>query len=472
MPDTLILRFRDVTADDPIRKHRAIISDSGYVWWGWWKKESEPSRSRELGELAERARSGGLIIGLFDRSKEAYFAANIVDCVWADYPIPSPELRRTPTYYSEERVAAWFRFTSIEERDRASFTAEFATPPTGEATLFPVWREQRQGVTIANSVSCDIVPLHANSILHLSDIHLGADYGFPARSRPGAIPLIDVIARDFENEPPGLIVISGDFTTRADANVLLAEGGQFLLDLSARLRVPPEKFILVPGNHDIALQKWRPQNYSHETAFRTFVRDFQGEQPTYPDLRRFRLPDGREIEVLTINSVRLRHESEKMYGYVQWQLYDEFLRNRPCDPSVLRIAVLHHHLVSSAREEVLSTEYPEASISTTIDAGAVIEGLQRHGFAMVLHGHQHVPALAQITRATRGSPETAEPEELGKGITVIAAGSAGATGTRLSDEMRDNSYNLLRLDPLRIDVEARRFSPGASPQRLFRFRLP
>lgn len=471
MPDTLILRFRDVTADDPIRQHRAIISDSGYVWWGWWKKESEPSRVRELGELAERARSGGVTIGLFDRSTRAYFAANVVDCVSADYPIPSPELRRTPTYYAEERVAAWFRITAIEERSEADFAAEFALPPKGEATLFPVWRDSRQRIAVADEVSSDTVRLATHSILHLSDIHLGADFGFPTRARPGATPLLDMIARGFEDEPPGLIVVSGDFTTRADANVLLDEGIRFLVDLSTRLRVPRERFVLVPGNHDIALRRWRPQDYSHETAFRLFVKEFHGEARSYPDLRSFLLPDGRRIEVLTINSVRLRHESEKLFGYVQWQLYDDFLRDRPHDPDVTRIAVLHHHLVSSAREEVLSVEYPEASISTTIDAGAVIEGLQRHGFAMVLHGHQHVPALVRIARATRGTLEGAGREALGKGVAVVAAGSAGATGTRLSDEMRDNSYNLIRLDRAGLDIEARRFSPGASAQRVFRFLL-
>lgn len=472
MPDTLILRFRDVTADDPIRQHRTLISDSGYVWWGWWKKESEPSRIRELEQLAERARSGGVTIGLFDRSTQMYFAANVVDCVWADHPILSPEPRRTPTYYAEERVAAWFRITSIEERDAAHFAAEFAVPPTGEATLFPVWRDNRQAAAAVDPVSNDVAPLGADTILHLSDIHLGADFGFPTRIRPGATPLVDMIARDFEREPPGLVVVSGDFTTRADANVLLEDGVRFLADLSTRLNVPRERFVIVPGNHDIALQRWRPQNYSHETAFRLFVREFYGQDRSFPDLRRFRRPDGRQIEVLTINSVRLRHESEKMFGYVQWQLYEDVLRNRPHDPDVIRIAVLHHHLVSSAREEVLSADYPEASVSTTIDAGAVIEGLQRHGFAMVLHGHQHVPALVRIARATRGASEASAPEELGRGVAVVAAGSAGASGARLSDEMRDNSYNLIRLDRAGLDVEVRRFSPGASPQKAFRFLLP
>ena len=70
----------------------------------------------------------------------------------------------------------------------------------------------------------------------------------------------------------------------------------------------------------------------------------------------------------------------------------------PHDRNTVRIAVLHHHLVPAPREEVPTTDYPLASVSVTVDAGAVIAGLQRHHFELALHGHQHVPAATNVSR--------------------------------------------------------------------------
>ena len=50
------------------------------------------------------------------------------------------------------------------------------------------------------------------------------------------------------------------------------------------------------------------------------------------------------------------------------------------DPSQPRVAVLHHHLIpfSGRRDE-----------STTRNAYEVLTRLIKHGFSLVLHGHQH-----------------------------------------------------------------------------------
>ena len=297
----------------------------------------------------------------------------------------------------------------------------------------------------------------------MSDIHFGADFGFPTVAGPGETPLLEVIERDFRDDPPGLIVVSGDITSRADANVLQDKGLKFLNSLSQSLKVPKECFVIVPGNHDIALQDYRPSDYSHETAYNLFTKEFYGRAMSCPELRRFSFANGRTIEVLAINSVRLRHKSESQFGYVQWPLYDDVLRLTKQNPEDFRIAVLHHHLVPASREERADPDYKEASISVTLDAGSVVEGLQAHGFELTLHGHQHVPA---ITRIDRGAPINGNIK-LNKngGMVVLAAGSAGAK--RLSDEMRDNSYNVIRVLPKGYSVEARRFNQGKIPQRLF-----
>lgn len=459
MPDTIILRFRDLTNDATVKAHRDIISAAGYVWWGWWKKDVEPDRSGELEELREKARANGLMIGLFDRSSNSFYAGRIVDCAFADRPIASPEPHRTPSYYALKKVPAWFKLTSIEQFDEKAFSRSFGPPPNGDGTFFPIWKDKPARSTNGHSIR-----LSAPTVLHISDVHLGHDFGFPGGIRPGETPLVDAISRDFDKEKPGLIVVSGDLTTRADMTVLLDDGVKFLRTLADRMHLPPECVVVVPGNHDIALRSYTPIDYSHERVFNLFTKEIYGEAVSFPELRRFKLPDGRSLEVLMMNSVRLRHEKEKQFGYVQWPLYDDVLKAAPADPDGIRMAVLHHHLVAAPREESLDSDYPEAGLSTTLDAGAVIEGLQSHSFNMVLHGHQHVPAVTQVSRGRL--PPDANDAEFGSRLTILAAGSAGAK--RLADEMRDNSYNILTIGPKEIEIEARRFNKAAPPRRYFR----
>lgn len=469
MSDTFLFRFRDVTDDDPIGSHRRIINDTSYVWWGWWKKDWERQPEQELQALQENARSTGITIGLFELTRPSFFVAKVTDCIYTREPIHSPEQDRTPRYYSQKKVAAWLKLTSVDEVDEGKFCQMFGNVPTGEETFF--FALNNGDALRAESPSTpDAIPLLSSTVLHLSDIHLGSDYGFAKTTGPGAASLSNLILSDLGDEPPGLVVISGDFTTRAEANVLFNNGLGFIRDLGDRLNVPRERFILVPGNHDISLVDWQAHSYSHEESFRLFTKEFFGEVREYPDLRAFRFPDGRILEVLSINSVRLRSQKEKQFGFVEWELYERLLRKHRHEKDVLRIAVLHHHLVAAPRQERLDEEHPEASISTTLDSGAVIEGLQRHGFTMALHGHQHVPAITRIARATRPNGHGSDVCDLADTLVVLAAGSAGAKQERLSDEMRDNSYNIVRFLPSHTEVEARRYNPGSPPERLFRFR--
>jgi 3',5'-cyclic AMP phosphodiesterase CpdA len=460
MPDTILLRFRDLTGDDTIGSHRAIISQLGYVWWGWWKKESEPSRDGELKELNPSASGHSLEIGLFDRKERRYFSAIATDCRVGLEPIHSPEQRCTPKYYANEKVAAWLKLQSIEDLDEAEFQKRFGVLPIGDGTLFPIWK----GSPVTSAAIGKPTKLDTCRILHLSDIHLGADYGFPSSNSPGQTELVEIIVRDLKDRRPSLVVVSGDITSRADANVLQSSGVNFLKELAKRLSVPREQFVIVPGNHDIALNKFVPFDYSHEKPFFHFMRDFYGRDIDFPNLNPFLLPDGLRLEILTMNSVKRRDEKESNFGYVDWNLYADLLKAKTKDPSCIRVAVLHHHLLQAPRVELVDPNYSVASVSTTLDAADVIEGLQLNGFDLVLHGHQHVPALSRVSRAVQ--VKGSNSAEFQKDLYVLAAGSAGSS--RLSDEMRDNSYNVLEVTSKGVEVEARLYNKGKSPRTLFK----
>jgi hypothetical protein len=81
-------------------------------------------------------------------------------------------------------------------------------------------------------------------------------------------------------------------------------------------------------------------------------------------------------DVLRIHSVKLRKKEESNYGYVDWLHYKNLLSSNNLDGQV-KIAIIHHHLISMPSEEILDTTYPYGSISVTLDSGKVIEGLQK-----------------------------------------------------------------------------------------------
>ena len=470
MVETVLLRFRDHDTNvDTIKEHRAIIGRGGYVWWGWWRKDSEPDQDRAINELSEKARRDNIEIGIFDPSTSRYFVALAGDFVLNSVSHGSPEKDKTPAYYPDKRkVYAWIKLSRIQDESYETFVSKFGGIPQSEHTFFPITRGARR----AEGKLEDFIKLRSDNVLHISDIHFGTDHGFPSKGGVGGQTMIERLKRDVDavcGGQVGLIVLSGDIGSRGDANVLLMQGLDFLNALEGELRVPKEAFLVIPGNHDFKLLEYQPTDFSHELGFNTMLRDFYGQYDPDQKFRRYAFPSGRHAEFLLINSVRLRKTEEANYGYVEWSLYENRLKARAPDKEITRIAILHHHLVSMPREEFLDEAYPHAGMSTTIDSGAVIEGLQGHSFRLALHGHQHVPGIARISRGViDGRNEATEPKEL----EILSAGSAGAKVERLSNLMRDNSYNLLRFERDEIQIESRRYNSGADGSRYFVTRVP
>lgn len=461
---TAVFRFRDHRADiDTVAEHLKIIRRAQYTWWGWWRKQSEPDRARELEELQDRARRQPISIGLFDRSTDRYFSAQAGDFVRDPEHKGAPEPARVPSYYpTGAKVEAWIKVLGIEPIFKNIFTELFGNVPIGEHTFFLSGGEN-DGLPSRR----EYTRLSSNYVVHVSDLHFGSDHGFPKSKAIGRDTVIGRLKEDLQHVSGGqvgLVIVSGDLTTKGDGNTLIIEGQNFLTDLHQELSVPKEAILVIPGNHDFRLMEYQPTDFSHERPFHLMLRDFYGNYQPDEKIRRFEFPSGHRVEFLLINSVRLRKMEESNYGYIEWPLYEGYLRANEKDPDATRVAILHHHLVSIPREEPLSGDYPHASISTTIDSGAVIEGLQAHDFRLVLHGHQHLPAIAQVSRGVLDYHQTVTPPV---DLVISAAGSAGAKVERLSDAMRDNSYSLLNFGRTDIQIEARRYNAGMSATRLF-----
>jgi hypothetical protein len=430
------------------------------------RKVSEPPHLDELEQLQELARNAPprtpLYVGLFDKYTDTFYRAILLDCIFSKRPTRAPESgNKTPAYYRKKPLAAWLKLKTIDDLSRDVFIRLFGSVPIGEETFWEVDGKAKSAALDSSGLWAGAPLLRSNVIAHLSDIHFGSDYGFPDKRAKGKYPLLDILRRDIEKTAPdglGLLIISGDLITHAKSDLLFQHVKPFLLEATKALKIDPEHVVIVPGNHDLPLKDYELTDYSHESTFREFLTNFYKAETTLSGLRRFRLPSGNRLEMLLINSVRLRKKEESNFGFVEWGLYDPMLAASPHDPDVLRMAVMHHHLVPAPREEHPDPEYPQASLSATVDSGAVLEGLQSHGFRLVIHGHQHVPAISKIARGA--TPHAGERiGGLDDGVYVVAAGSAGSK--RLTDAMRDNCYNVLTLKKdKRFVVEARRFTPS------------
>ena len=236
MIETVLLRFRDHEKEiDTIEVHKKLIHEVGYAWWGWWKKESEPDRPDEIAELHSRAQQVPLVVGLFDPSTDRYFFSKVAAFVQTN---GAPEVSGAPSYYADnKKIGTWLKLLSIEVTTLDQFAQRFGEVPVGEHTFFPVspsGSKPRPALT-------DYVRLASNYVVHISDLHFGGDHGFPLKKEVGTDSVINRL-RDDLNEicggSPGLVVVSGDLTTKGDANALQVEGLNFLNALHSELRVP------------------------------------------------------------------------------------------------------------------------------------------------------------------------------------------------------------------------------------------
>jgi calcineurin-like phosphoesterase family protein len=471
MNKSIVLRFRDFPdlAADTVKEHRALIGTYGHVWWGWWRKATEPDRGEELRNFSKRLAAEPTSIGLVDISTRRYFLAEVTHCVASsgEEGIHSPEPEATPQYYADRAVAAWFRCTQIREVAEAEFSEIFGVwDATSETTLEPA---STGGARAAPTINEDVVELRGQTILHISDLHFGADSGF-ASLAIGGCTLEEILITDLAQEginDVGLLVVSGDLTTRADETALNTKCASFIDALRRALGLTRGEVIIIPGNHDIPLEQGDPVDYSHEKPFKDFLHRYFDKPIDYPSLTAYRLPDGRVLDVLSLNSVRLRRKELKDFGYVEWGLADRLLRSIPArDGAVTRLAIMHHHLVPSPRTELVDPHEPH-QVSVALDAGEVIEGLQRYNFELVLHGHQHVAAVTCVGRGRIRSGSAPILVGHDAPILVLAAGSAGAKSARLDPQMPTNSYSVYRFEGRKLMIRARQFNAYMQPREHF-----
>src|SRR5438552_9678553 len=287
---TAMLRFGDAETSDresdgTVARHKRIIEANGSTWWGWWKKETEPFQRNLLNYLREEARGQHAIeVGLFSRKENVkVYVARCIDVEFAvgGTELPSPDKDLTPDYYGGEPFPAWFKFARIDEISRYDFERRFHEIPSLDPTLYDVVRDDSQWTIYPRPAwSMNPIDITDPTILHLSDLHFGADHGYPTeRPLPGSgidwAPLWQLIASHLRDKRIGLVVVSGDLITRGDGNFFPAVR-EFIDRLLNALRLDTRHLVIVPGNHDLWTQNVAhpTRRYAHQQRMQTLYKRF------------------------------------------------------------------------------------------------------------------------------------------------------------------------------------------------------
>lgn len=450
---TIAIRFRDTTPGiSTIDAHREVLRKEKSVLWGWWKKDSEEDHVSFLNALPWDELVEILIL---DRTAKIMLRAVCVK--WTNGEPDENDLAKIPKYYRDhyDKVFGWFTITILED---VAFDESVAS-------LFEDDLLIRLGVEHHNlQGEIDSNPIRANksSVLLLSDIHFGADYGFTPPNTKQNIgdakkTLTECLVKDLKRlkiaNDIAAIIITGDFTTQGDwgeptRTQILEE----FKALRTALKLRADQMLAVPGNHDIirysprlnvdaqALAINKQISMQHEREFRTFVDELIGRdwKQSLNYVRRLNLKDV-DLLICILDSCRIVGTEWTEYGFVGESGRDAISRlaAEPIKRATYKIMALHHHLLPVVNVEAVNRR----GVTLTLDASDLLDAAQEAGVHVAIHGHQHVPRLAKYqTVPLRG--ERATPT-----LNVVSNGSAGVGTPRLGSER--NTYCVFRFRPTR-----------------------
>lgn len=252
-------------------------------------------------------------------------------------------------------------------------------------------------------------------ILHLSDVHFGRPH------RPEASEAIRVWVSE---NPPDLVVISGDLTQRAKPREFAAAR-----EFVDSLEVP---VLAVAGNHDVPQYRVWERWLAPLSSWR---KHFDPElEPTF---------ESDDLLVVGVNSAIRSTVKDGRVTRRQCRTLDERLATAG---ERWKVVVVHHELVPG----------PDPSPRKVLSGAPVLaEVLAAHRVDLVLSGHLHISYLAWL-RDYHPHVEVDVP--------LVHAGTASSNRGRGRERGQNSCYRIrladggVEVDRYRFDLEAGRFA--------------
>lgn len=245
-------------------------------------------------------------------------------------------------------------------------------------------------------------------IMQISDLHFG---------KPFKSEVAEVLLETCANLKPPLIIISGDLTQRAKKREF-AEAQTFLQ------RLPKVPQIIVPGNHDVPLYRFWERFLNPHGNYRHYI-------------------DAKLNNVLKLDkAVIVGLNSTDPYRSIvngrlrsnQLSLCTQEFTDLP--PEVMRIVVLHHHLIPAPSYERLP---PMPKAKRALDV------FTRLRVDLILAGHLHRAYVGNSLDVYSG-------EDREHGIIIAQCGTTTSRRGR-GFEQEKNTFNWIRLSDSTIEVE-------------------
>lgn len=472
-----MLRFRDAN-NDAISEHNKIFETTKMVYWGLWLKsfENKADILKKLDGLSDQK----IYIADTESKTKPLIHFCEVGRVLFDLKKINPKL--VPKYYRDRiaEIPIWFELRSkINQIDADGKLSDLLGVPTIYFLDY-----DSEGNIINSAPQRDYAlaaPKNTSFVLHLSDIHLGDDHAFryPLLKDKGDVAstrtFSEVLVEDLNSVGAygkiGCVVISGDVVTKGNWNSKVKVGDEectgldlakvFLNDLAESLKVDPNLFCMVPGNHDIVREaKADPAkvqkfllHYDHEIGFRTLREEFSNVYKLSPLNYVARITFESKLLVLgLLNSAYLNERVNfSEYGYVGDDAEAVFsILSGVTEKEAVKILVLHHHLLPVYEREFLGID---GKISLTLDAAKILRRAQEVNVCTVLHGHQH--AIKKMHYSSWSAEMDKSFQKLDRPLTLFASGSSGAKRERRpADE--SNSYGLIDISAQHPSTVVRR----------------
>ena len=310
---------------------------------------------------------------------------------------------------------------------------------------------------VAKATNIQTTVARPTRILHLTDLHLKSD--------SEVLPLIQPLMADLDELQKGeldYIIVSGDLVHQGQG---FEKAYEFLTTLREKSGLSAERFLIVPGNHDLQRKAGRyfssdkPKNENDQRFYKsgedwwerdeaTYAKRFEGYRTLLKDFRA--LDDyaedlNKQFYVLPFPD----HGLQFLLLNSAWQI-DRYYPKRAslnenalhaalekCRPDLLPIAVWHHAATGDEK----------------IQGEAHITHLLKKNFRLVLHGDVHEP------RATLMNHLDSE-----KTIHVVGGGAFAAAATDRPPSV-PQMYNLIEIDRdcgrAKVYVRQRKLEGGA-----------